>query len=143
MLVLLLAFSRTTAAQQYTQGARYDLLDTRHDLSRPADRALLHYRQPQAACFNLGLMEETRVSAGRGASAWLSSLWCIDTLLSTASNHVGDGLQPIGGSGLATEVLLPRLGLRRVTLRNANFIGTSQKAIATVYKTWAIYRWGG
>ncbi|MBK7271497.1 MAG: hypothetical protein IPI07_19010 [Flavobacteriales bacterium] len=131
LLVLLLAFT-TTAAQQYTYKARYDSLDTRHDLSRPLIERYFITANHGAACFNLGLMEEIRVSAKEELA--LAEQLGIDTLLSTASNHVGDALNGSAEAALQLKYFYQGLDYAQRS-GNANFIGTAQKQIATVYKT--------
>ncbi|MBK7554949.1 MAG: hypothetical protein IPI55_10180 [Flavobacteriales bacterium] len=132
LLALAVAAQCTVSAQQYQYKARYDSLDTRHDKSRPLIERYFITANHGAACFNLGLKDEIRGNAKEEIA--LAEQLGIDTLLSTASNHVGDALN--GSADAALQLKYFYQGLDYASRSgNLNFIGTAQKQIATVYKT--------
>ncbi len=121
-----------TAAQPYKFKARYDSLDTRHDLSRPLIERYFITSNHGAALFNLGLKEEIRGNAKEELA--LAEQLGIDSLLSTASNHVGDALNGSAEAALQLKYFYKGLDYAQRS-GDQNLIGTAQKQIATVYKT--------
>ncbi|MBL0035039.1 MAG: hypothetical protein IPP26_04565 [Flavobacteriales bacterium] len=132
LLLLLFCTAFSVQAQRYKYKARYDSLDTRHDLTRPLIERYFITANHGAACFNLGLKEQIRVNAKEELA--LAEQLGIDTLLSTASNHVGDALNGSAEAALQLKYFYQGLDYAQRS-GNANFIGTAQKQIATVYKT--------
>ena len=131
LLVLLLAFTYTSA-QPYTYKARYDSLGTRYDKSRPLAERFFITANHGAACFNLGLKEENRATSREGME--LAEQLGVDSLLSTASNHVGDAFN--GSADAALQLKYFYQGLEYAQRSgSSNLIGTAQKQIATVYKS--------
>ncbi len=119
-------------AQQLKYKAQYDSLDTRHDLSRPLIERYFITANHGAACFNLGLMKEIRSNAKEELA--IAEELGIDSLLSTACNHVGDALNGSAEAALQLKYFYQGLDYAKRS-GNPNFIGTAQKQIATVYKT--------
>ena len=90
LLVVLGLYCTTGYAQNYKYYVQYDSLGTRHDLSRPLiERYFITYAHG-AACFNRGLKDEIRKNAKEEFA--LAEELGIDTLLATASQHLGDAL---------------------------------------------------
>ncbi len=131
LLVLLLVF-KASSAQPYTYKARYDSLGTRYDLSRPLIERYFITANHGAACFNRGLKDEIRSNAKEELA--IAEQLGIDSLLSTASNHVGDALNGSAEAALQLKYFYQGLEYAKRS-GNPNFIGTAQKQIATVYKS--------
>ena len=119
-------------AQLYTYNARYDSLDTRHDKSRPVIERYFITSNHGAALFNLGLKDEIRKNAKEEFA--LAEELGIDTLLATASQHLGDALNGSADAALQLKYFYQGLDYAQRS-GNANHIGTAYKQIATVYKS--------
>jgi tetratricopeptide (TPR) repeat protein len=119
-------------AQTYSYQARYDSLGTRFDKSRPLIERYFITANHGAACFNVGLMDEIRGNAKEELA--LAEQLGIDSLLSTASNHVGDALNGSADATLQLKYFYQGLDYAQRS-GDPNYIGTAQKQIATVYKT--------
>ena len=131
LLVLSLAPS-TASAQQYTFKAQYDSLDTRHDKSRPLIERYFITSNHHWACFNRGLGPEARVAAREELE--LAEQLGVDSLLSTASMHIGDSFN--GSADAALQLKYFYQGLEYAKRSGSpDEIGTAQKQIATVYKS--------
>ncbi|MBL7952559.1 MAG: hypothetical protein JNM62_12665 [Flavobacteriales bacterium] len=119
-------------AQQYAFQARYDSLSTRYDESRPLIERYFITSNHGAALFNLGLKNEIRVNAKEEFA--LAEQLGIDSLLATASQHLGDAFN--GSADAALQLKYFYQGLHYAQRSgSADDIGTAQKQIATVYKT--------
>ena len=132
LLLLAVAAQCAVTAQKYAYKARYDSLKTRYELSRPLIERYFITANHGAACFNLGLKEEIRVNAKEEIA--LAEQLGIDSLLSTASNHVGDALNGSAEAALQLKYFYQGLDYAQRS-GNPGYIGTAQKQIATVYKT--------
>ena len=132
LLLLPVAAQCFGSAQQYTYNARYDSLGTRYDRSRPLIERYYITSNHGAACFNLGLKEEIRINAKEELA--LAEQLGIDSLLSTACNHVGDALNGSADATLQLKYFYQGLDYAQRS-GDPNYIGTAQKQIATVYKT--------
>ena len=119
-------------AQTYQYKARYDSLDTRHDLSRPVIERYFITSNHGATLFNLGLKDEIRKNAKEEFA--LAEELGIDTLLATASQHLGDALHGSADAALQLKYFYQGLDYAQRSGR-AGHIGTAYKQIATVYKS--------
>ena len=119
-------------AQTYQYKARYDSLDTRHDKSRPLIERYFITSNHGAALFNLGLKDEIRKNAKEEFA--LAEELGIDTLLATASQHLGDALNGSADAALQLKYCYQGLDYAQRS-GNAGHIGTAYKQIATVYKS--------
>ncbi len=131
-LLLLFLVTYTASAQTYQYKARYDSLDTRHDKSRPLIERYFISANHGAACFNRGLKEEVRVTSRETME--LAEQLGLDSLLSTASNHVGDALNGSADAALQLKYFYQGLDYAQRS-GSPELIGTAQKQIATVYKS--------
>ena len=119
-------------AQPYTVKAVYDSLDTRHDMKRPLIERYFITSNHHWACFNRGLIAEARITSKEELE--LAEQLGIDSLLATASHHVGDAFN--GSADAALQLKYFYQGLEYAQRSGSpNYIGTAQKQIATVYKT--------
>ena len=119
-------------AQPYTVKAIYDSLDTRHDMKRPLIERYFITSNHHWACFNRGLIAEARITSKEELE--LAEQLGIDSLLATASHHVGDAFN--GSADAALQLKYFYQGLEYAQRSGSpNYIGTAQKQIATVYKT--------
>ena len=125
--------STVGSAQTYTWGkAHYDSIGTRYDKSRPlAERYFISVNHG-AACFNRGLTEECRVTSRE--SMELAEQLGVDSLLATASNHIGDAFNGSADAALQLKYFYQGLDYAQRS-GSPNMIGTAQKQIATVYKS--------
>ena len=131
LLVLLLAFT-TTTAQQYIFKAQYDSLDTRHDVSRSLLERYFITSNHHWACFNRGLGADARKTAKEELE--LAEQLGVDSLLSTASMHIGDSFN--GSADAALQLKYFYQGLEYAKRSGSpDEIGTAHKQIATVYKS--------
>ncbi len=129
---LLFCATSLLQAQTYTFKAEYDSLDARHDRSRPLIERYFLMSNHHWACFNRGLKDECRVTAKEELE--LAQQLGVDSLLSTASNHIGDSFN--GSAEAALQLKYFYQGLEYAQRSgNANTIGVAQKQIATVYKS--------
>ncbi|MBL7964783.1 MAG: tetratricopeptide repeat protein [Flavobacteriales bacterium] len=132
VLLLLVCTVRLLHAQPYTNKAVYDSLDTRHDLSRPLIERYFITSNHHWACFNRGLIAEARITSKEQLE--LAEQLGIDSLLATASHHVGDAFN--GSADAALQLKYFYQGLEYAQRSGSpDYIGTAQKQIATVYKT--------
>ena len=132
LVFLLLGSAFLLHAQTYKYYVQYDSLDTRHDLSRPLiERYFITYAHG-AACFNRGLKDEIRKNAKEEFA--LAEELGIDTLLATASQHLGDALNGSADAALQLKYFYQGLDYAQ-RAGNAGHIGTAYKQIATVYKS--------
>ncbi|MBL7985557.1 MAG: hypothetical protein JNM91_11190 [Flavobacteriales bacterium] len=123
-------------AQTYQYKARYDSLDTRHDLSRPVIERWYINSNHGAACFNLGLKDEIRVNAKEGLA--LAEQLGVDSFLAVACHHVGDAFY--GSADAEMQLKYYYQGLHHAQRTGLpGYIGTAQKQIATVYKSLGDY----
>jgi len=119
-------------AQTYTFKAVYDSLDARHDPSRPLIERYFITSNHHWACFNRGLSAEARITAKEELE--LAEQLGVDSLISTAMNHVGDSFN--GSADAALQLKYFYLGLEYAERSGIpNTIGVAQKQIATVYKS--------
>ena len=119
-------------AQTYQLKAQYDSLDTRHDRSRPLVERYFITSNHHWACFNRGLKAEAQVTAKEELA--LAEQLGVDTLMSTALNHIGDSFN--GSADAAFQLKYFYQGLEYAQRSgNRNTIGVAQKQIATVYKS--------
>ncbi|MEO8066315.1 MAG: tetratricopeptide repeat protein [Flavobacteriales bacterium] len=124
--------SLAVAAQTYIFKARYDSLDTRHDLSRPLLERYWITSNHHWACFNRGLKAEGRMAAKEELE--LAEQLGVDSLISTASNHIGDSFNGSADAALQLKYFYQGLDYAQRS-GNLNTIGVAQKQIATVYKS--------
>ncbi|HRD53540.1 MAG TPA: tetratricopeptide repeat protein, partial [Flavobacteriales bacterium] len=132
--LLLLLFGTIVGlhAQPYTYKAVYDSLDSRHDLSRPLIERYFITSNHHWACFNRGLLAEARITSKEELE--LAEQLGVDTMLSTASNHVGDSFNGSADAALQLKYFYQGLEYAKRS-DNAHHIGVAQKQIATVYKS--------
>ena len=120
------------SAQPYTFKAQYDSLDARHDLSRPLLERYFITSNHHWACFNRGLRAEGRVAAKEELE--LAQQIGVDSLISTASNHIGDSFNGSADAALQLKYFYQGLAYAQRS-GSLNDIGVAQKQIATVYKS--------
>ncbi|MBK7946552.1 MAG: hypothetical protein IPJ85_15205 [Flavobacteriales bacterium] len=129
LFVLLCGSVPSMHAQPYTVKAVYDSLDTRHDLKRPLIERYFITSNHHWACFNRGLIAEARITSKEELE--LAEQLGIDSLLATASHHVGDAFN--GSADAALQLKYFYQGLEYAQRSGIpNYIGTAQKQIATV-----------
>ena len=132
LFVLLCGSVPSMHAQPYNVKAVYDSLDTRHDMKRPLIERYFITSNHHWACFNRGLIAEARITSKEELE--LAEQLGIDSLLATASHHVGDAFN--GSADAALQLKYFYQGLEYAQRSGSpNYIGTAQKQIATVYKT--------
>jgi tetratricopeptide (TPR) repeat protein len=118
--------------QTLTWKARYDSLGTRYDKSRPLIERYFIHANHGAACFNRGLVQEQRANSIEQFA--IAEQLGLDTLLSQASNNLGDAL--VGSSDVALQLKYYYQALDYAERSgSAHRIGTAQKQIATVYRS--------
>jgi len=133
MVVLPLVFTASLLhGQPYSYRARYDSLGTRHDLSRPLIERYFITSNHHWACFNHGLGAEARITAKEELD--LAEQLGVDSLLSTASNHIGDSFNGSADAALQLKYFYQALEYAKRS-GNSSTIGVAQKQIATVYKS--------
>jgi len=118
--------------QTYQYKTGYDSLGTRYDKSLPLIERYFITAGHGSACFNLGLKDEMRVITMEEFA--LAEQLGIDTLLATASQHLGDAFNGSADAALQLKYFYQGLDYAQRS-GNANHIGTAHKQIATVYKT--------
>ncbi len=120
------------SGQQYTFKAQFDSLDTRHDKSRSLLERYFITSNHHWACFNRGLGSEARKTAKEELE--LAEQLGVDSLLSTASMHIGDSFN--GSADAALQLKYFYQGLEYAKRSGSpDEIGTAHKQIATVYKS--------
>jgi len=132
LLLLLFGTILQLHSQPYTYKAEFDSLDTRHDLSRPLIERYFITSNHHWACFNRGLLAEARITSKEELE--LAEQLGVDTMLSTASNHVGDSFNGSADAALQLKYFYQGLEYAKRS-GNAHHVGVAQKQIATVYKS--------
>jgi tetratricopeptide (TPR) repeat protein len=122
----------SVAAQALIWKSEYDSLGTRYDKSRPLIERYFITANHSGACFARGLMAEHRANAIEQFA--IAEQLGLDTILSQASNSLGDALG--GSADVALRLKYYYQGLMYAERSgSAHRIGTSQKQIATVYRS--------
>ena len=132
LVVLLCGSVLLMRAQHYTFQAVYDSLDTRHDMSRPLVERYFITSNHHWACFNRGLSAEARITAKEELE--LAEQLGVDSLISTAMNHVGDSFNGSAEAALQLKYFYQGLDYAQRS-GSPHVVGVAQKQIATVYKS--------
>ena len=120
------------SAQTYAYKAQCDSFGTRYDKSRPLIERYFLTSNHGAALFNLGMKDEIRTNAKEEFA--LAEQLGIDTLLATASQHLGDAFYGSADAALQLKYFYQGLDYAQRS-GNAHHIGTAYKQIATIYKS--------